>query len=359
MNGIQGRILQTAAICASACASLFSGCSLVHEKQTHEFHPVPPVAQTMPRELQKTVMPPYTIEAPDILNIETVHAVPKSPYTLKTLDILSVRALGTLPEAPIAGAYPIEPGGTINLGAPYGVVKVTGMTVQQASDQIVAHLKVFLKEPSVAVALVELGASQRVAGQYMVGPDGTVRLGSYGSVLVVGQTLDEAKFSIEQHLTQYLEEPIISINVHAYNSKFYYIILQGANLGDAVFRYPLTGNETVLDAISQINGLQQISSKKIWVARAADRNCEPEVLLVDWCAISEFGMSPTNYQLFPGDRVFVAEDRMVAFDNKIAKLFAPMERIMGFSLLSAGTATRYSGPVLKGGGNPRGGGSGF
>lgn len=359
MIRIHGRILRLASYLAVPFLGIASGCQVANHRKASELHPVPPIAQGMPSELQKTVMPSYIIEAPDILNIETVHAVPKSPYNLKTLDIVSIRVLGTLPEAPIGGAYPIEPGGTVNLGAPYGVVKVTGMTVQQAGDEILKHLKIFLKEPSVAVALAELGASQRVAGQYLVGPDGTVRLGGYGSVSVAGRTLDEAKFAIEHALSPYLEDPVVSINVHAYNSKVYYIILQGANLGDAVFRYPLTGNETVLDAISQINGLQQISSKKIWVARATDQCREPEVLPVDWCAISEFGLTPTNYQLFPGDRVFVAEDRMVAFDNKLAKFFAPLERTMGFSLLSAGTATRYSGQVLKGGGNPRGGGSGF
>ena len=61
----------------------------------------------------------------------------------------------------------------------------------------------------------------------------------------------------------------------------------------------------------------------------------------------------------PGDRVFVAEDGMVALDTYLAKLLAPFERAMGFSLLSAGTATRLSGKVLQGGGNPSGAGGGF
>jgi hypothetical protein len=55
--------------------------------------------------------------------------------------------------------------------------------------------------------------------------------------------------------------------------------------------------------------------------------------------------------LLPGDRVFIAEDKWIAFDTAIGKFTAPFERIMGFSLLGAGTATRFSGPVLKGGGN--------
>ena len=143
MIRIHGRILRLAKLVVLPFLGIASGCQVASHRKASELHPVPAIAQGMPSELQKTVMPSYIIEAPDILNIETVHAVPRSPYTLKTLDVISIRALGTLPEAPIGGAYPIEPGGTVNLGAPYGVVKVVGMTVQQAGDEILKHLKVF------------------------------------------------------------------------------------------------------------------------------------------------------------------------------------------------------------------------
>jgi polysaccharide biosynthesis/export protein len=329
------------------------GCSATN-KRAVTTSVVPPELASMPRELSKTVMPEYVIEPPDILTIETVHAVPKAPYALKTLDVLSIRALGTLPDAPIGGAYPIEPGGAINLGAPYGVVSVAGKTVPEAQEAILAHLKSFLKEPDIAVSLAELGASQRLVGEYLVGPDGTVTLGSYGSVSVVGLTIAQAKHMIEQHLQQFLDDPVISLNIFAYNSKNYYVVLQGAELGDAVYRFPITGNETVLDAISQINGLEQVSSKKMWIARPSEDQCDCQVLPVDWYAVTECGAASTNFQLMPGDRLFVSEDHMVAMDNRMAKRFAPFERIMGFSLLTVGTATRFSGKVLAGGGNPRG-----
>ena len=68
--------------------------------------------------------------------------------------------------------------------------------------------------------------------------------------------------------------------------------------------------------------------------------------------MTERGSAQTNYQILPGDRVFIAEDKLVAFDTQMAKLTAPLERIMGFVLLGTGTVTRLSGPVLRGGGNP-------
>jgi polysaccharide export outer membrane protein len=332
---------------------LLSGChAAMHHHDQHVMKRLPPTYPTMPRELQKVVLPTYTIEPPDILQIEALQVVPRSPYHLKALDVLAIQATGTLPDAPIAGPYVIEPGGTVNLGPPYGLVKVSGLTVEHAQEAINVHLEKYLKDPIATVALAQLGAAQQISGQFMVGPDGTITLGSYGSVTVVGQTLDQAKHTIEAFLSRELEEPRISLNIFAYNSKVYYVVLQGAGFGDGVYRFPITGNETVLDAIAQINGLDQVSSKRIWIARPTNHLGEVQILPVDWFAVTEQASTSSNYQILPGDRVFVAEDKMVAFDTQLGKLLAPFERMMGFSLLGAGTATRFSGRVLRGGGNP-------
>src|SRR5262245_28392589 len=67
----------------------------------------------MPRELNKVVLPTYTVEPPDILVIEAIHIVPRSPYLLRTADVLAINVLGTLPDAPVNGAFPIQPGGIV------------------------------------------------------------------------------------------------------------------------------------------------------------------------------------------------------------------------------------------------------
>jgi polysaccharide biosynthesis/export protein len=132
------------------------------------------------------------------------------------------------------------------------------------------------------------------------------------------------------------------VSVYAYNSKSYYVVTEGAGLGDRVARYPITGNETVLDAISQIQGLQQVSSKKIWVARPAPsgESCD-QILPVDWCAITQRGVVDSNYQLLPGDRVFVAEDKLVAIDTRLGKVIAPLERLFGVTALGNSTVRGF------------------
>lgn len=328
-------------------AALALGCRAAHPQ-------MPPGAllppADMPRELAKVVLPTYTVEPPDILVVEAIHIVPKSPYLLRTGDVLAVNVIGTLPDAPVSGPYSIQPGGVVNLGTPYGTAKITGLTVEQAQEEIRRVMAMQVREPAVSASLVEMSGKQQIAGQHLVGPDGTITLGSYGSVPIVGLTLAQAKLAIEQHLTQHLEDPEIAIDVFAYNSKVYYIVTEGAGLGDGVTKFPITGNDTVLDAIANINGLTSVSSKKIWIARPVPYTDQMQILPVDWKGITASGVAATNYQILPGDRVFVAEDHLVALDTKLAKIFAPWNRVQDFAVGTADTVSRFSGNVLQGGG---------
>ena len=193
-----------------------------------------------------------------------------------------------------------------------------------------------LTAPEVSVSLGESAGQQQIEGEHLIGPDGTVNLGTYGSVYVAGMTLSEAREAIEEHLTEFLDEPQVSVDVFAYNSKFYYVVTEGADQGDQIQRVPITGNETVLDAISQIGGLSRISSKTIWVARPApaDGSGSAQILPVNWRAIVDAADTSTNWQLLPGDRVFVAEDKLMALDNVVDKVIGPFERIVGFNILT-------------------------
>ena len=150
-------------------------------------------------------------------------------------------------------------------------------------------------------------AVQPVTGQYLVGPDGTINLRKYGVVHIGGKTVADARIAIQNQLKQYLDSPNLSLDVVATNSKVYYVITQGPGLGNKVRRLPVTGNETVLDAISQIQGLSQASSKRIWIARHAPHlPGGQQILPIDWDAITQGAQTATNYQILPGDRVYVA-----------------------------------------------------
>jgi polysaccharide export outer membrane protein len=290
-------------------------------------------------------MPNYVIEAPDILLIDALRIVPKPPYKIDALDALLITATNTLPNEPIGGLYVVDPDGTVNLGLSYGTARVIGLTIPQAREEILRVLRVKLRDPEVNVSLGYARGQQLIRGDHLVRPDGTVSLGLYGSVRVTGLTLPEAKAAIEAQLSQYLEKPEVAIDVLAYNSKVFYVIYDlGAN-GATVARLPITGNDTVLDAVAALTGLSAIAAKHhIWVARPAPacNECD-QVLPVDWNGIVCRGETATNYQLLPGDRLYVQADTFVTLDARLARFLAPFERIFGFILLGNGTVRALGG----------------
>lgn len=313
---------------------LFSGCA-----HTNLY------TEELPRELAKTPLPPYVIEPPDILLIDALRVVPLPPYKIAPLDALFIQATNTLPTDPISGIFSVEPDGVVNLGAAYGSVKVVDMSLDDAKVAVEERLKKLLKEPAVTVSLAQSRANQQIQGQHLVRPDGTVSLGLYGSVYVAGKSLDDAKASIEQQLGKYLFKPEVSVDVFAYNSKVYYIITDGAGFGEQVMRMPVTGNETVLDAIGQVSGLPGVASKQgVWIARPVPSGQAPfQKLPVDWNGITRSGLTTTNYQVMPGDRIYVMAQPIVTVDSFMGRYLAPIERIFGITLLGNSTVRTLGG----------------
>jgi polysaccharide biosynthesis/export protein len=299
--------------------------------------PPPFGQQCVPTEKDKSSLPPYTVEPPDILFIEVIRVVPKPPYHIQSGDELQI--IAEPPEANLeARGFFVDPQGRIDLGPRYGKVQVGGLTTDEATEKVTQVVGVVYRDPVVSLTLVQSAAMQPITGEHLVSPDGTVNLGTYGLVYVAGMTLPEAKQAIEAHLAESLDQPQVSLSVFAYNSKVYYVITQGAGQGDVVTRLPITGNETVLDAIAQINGLSQLSSQKIWIARPAPSGAGCDVILpVAWNEITAGAATATNYQVLPGDRIFIAESKLIALDTAINRITSPIERFFGTALLTTQT----------------------
>jgi protein involved in polysaccharide export with SLBB domain len=161
-----------------------------------------------------------------------------------------------------------------------------------------------IEPPDVLTVELVRGLPERLRGERVVRTDGSVDLGSYGSVCVAGLTIDQARQRIEQHLATYLRNPRVRVDVYAYNSKGYFVVANGNGAGEQVVRLPYTGNETVLDAIAQVGGLSSTTGRtKVWLARPGTG-----VLPIDWMAIVQAGDATTNYQMRPNDRLCICAD---------------------------------------------------
>src|ERR1700738_2920435 len=90
-----------------------------------------PWVPSVPTEKEKSTLPVYVIEPPDILLIDAVKLVPKAPYHIEPLDTLQIVVVGTLLDQPISGQFPVDPAGMIDLGPAYGKVRVGSQTVDE------------------------------------------------------------------------------------------------------------------------------------------------------------------------------------------------------------------------------------
>jgi protein involved in polysaccharide export with SLBB domain len=156
---------------------------------------------------------------------------------------------------------------------------------------------------------------QPVTGQYIVRPDGTIGLGVWGAVSVTGLTPDQAAAEVRKHVAGRplakdgdvtADNLVVTVAVTGANSKRYYVVVdRGA--GEQVTAFPCTGTETVLDvldALGQISDAVDVAACRVWVRRKGVAGKPDETLPVDWAGIKQ-GVTATNYQLLPGDRVYV------------------------------------------------------
>ena len=269
------------------------GCIHTHKAQVGpDFggaHVAVPPPGAVPRELDKITLPPYVIEAPDQLLIEVVQ---RSVVTNKDTGL----------QEPVTNRLPVQP----------------------------------------------------ISGPFQVRPDGTVTLGFWGNVAVAGLTMDQAAEAIRRQvvsnpvLADFKTKPesiVVILDVTAYNSKRYYVLFDGGGFGEQVVSFPITGSETVLDAIANVGGLSDVASKRnIWVARRTPHPGQPwQILPVDWVGITQHGITFTNYQVLPGDRIYVKAQKLVTIERTMARILAPIERVFGITLLGASTVNQIQG----------------
>src|SRR6188508_3728868 len=55
----------------------------------------------VPKELNKVSLPPYVVEAPDVLQIDAIRVIPLPPYRLEPLDVLYLTAQNVFEQFPL------------------------------------------------------------------------------------------------------------------------------------------------------------------------------------------------------------------------------------------------------------------
>lgn len=303
MRGTRGGRRWVGAAVLGVLALAGGGCVHGHGHHGHGPPIAVPPPHEVPTEMEKITLPPYVIEAPDVLSVDVIlRGMGGKDDQLKEGEKKDFPADSTrgLPVQPIQGQFPVRPDGSIGLGF-WGSVPVAGLTLEQAADMVRQQV-----------------AQNEALRRFGVTPD----------------------------------KVVVIVDVLAYNSKKYYVILDGGGYGEQAFPFPIYGSETVLDAISNVNGLHAVASKRnIWVARRTPHHGQHwQILPVDWVGITQHGVTVTNYQIMPGDRIYVKAQKLVHIDTALMRILTPIERMFGITLLGASTVQTIKGNVGQGGG---------
>jgi polysaccharide export outer membrane protein len=153
--------------------------------------------------------------------------------------------------------------------------------------------------------ITDLESDVRLTPDQLIMPDGTIDLGTYGRLVVAGLTVEEIEQLVLTTVrTVENDDAIKPINVRlsVAESAVYYVLGEVNSPG----AYPIIGRETVLDGLMAAGGLSDSASEgKIILSRPTPpRSCRV-VLPVCYDHIVQLGDTTTNYQLQPGDRIYV------------------------------------------------------
>jgi polysaccharide export outer membrane protein len=169
----------------------------------------------------------------------------------------------------------------------------------------------FVVEPGdvLLVQPVEFDAPVRLTGDQPVLPDGTIDLGKYGRPVAAGKTVPVIEAEVQQLITKQEKEPVqITVRLISRASKMFYVLGEV----NAPGAFPLSGRETVLDAIMSAGGLtRRASEKNIILSRPTPPEGCRVVLPVCYPQVVQLGDTASNYQVMAGDRIYVPSKTML------------------------------------------------
>ncbi len=149
---------------------------------------------------------------------------------------------------------------------------------------------------------VDLDSPVRLPSDQTVSPDGTIDLGKYGKLKVTGMTLEQIEAIVLEQVKKITPDSgFIDVRLVNRQSKQFYVLGEVQTPG----KFPYTGNETVLDAILQAGGLKRQGSRVNVILVRPGPTGHNSVFAVNYNEIVQLGDTTTNYQLMPGDRVYV------------------------------------------------------
>ena len=308
--------------CMTLLLAFSSGCSTLSSlgipvgspsnrllKQAKEISEVPGQSLLVPKEMATAPLNSYIVEVADTVSIEPV----------------SFDSTIRLP-----GDQVVKPDGTISLGE-FGNYQANGKTVEQMQLEIQAQIDEQLRrEQEIEFAKLEarqatedLETEAKIVELDLDADDDDSDSDEDESEVEESVASREearrkrARREFERRLDEQLKQNRVSVRMTNWDSKKIYVLGDVNSPGSFLY----IGNETVLDAIIESGGLgNQANRHNIIVSRPSRCGSCRTVMKVCYDQIVQLGDASTNYQLLPGDRVFVPS---MTFMDDLKQTFRP------------------------------------
>ena len=152
--------------------------------------------------------------------------------------------------------------------------------------------------------MVNVWRNEELSSEAVIRPDGKISLPLIGDIRAVGLTADQLSERIAARLTEFMQDPTVSVQVMEINSNYIYVLGEVAAPG----KISLKSYTTVLQAISLAGGLNQFASKNNIQVLRREQNGDgkPEVRIrVRYKDLISGEGSVNNFILKAGDTIVV------------------------------------------------------
>lgn len=235
-------------------------------------------ALLLPKELNKQTLPNYVVEPGDTLLIEPV----KFDSTIR-----------------LPGDQVVKPDGYISLGE-FGRYFATNKTIDQIQVEVQSIINEQLRRNLETAYEIERRERESTVPSSNLDPNPN-RTQLSDLPLETAQDR-EALVQLNQRIQDAIKKNQVAARLINWDSKKFYVLGEVNSPGSFVF----SGNQTILDAIIEAGGINSRANKhQIIISRPSTCSDCRVVMKVCYDQIVQLGNASTNYQLQPGDRVFV------------------------------------------------------
>jgi polysaccharide export outer membrane protein len=181
------------------------------------------------------------------------------------------------------------------------------------------------------VLAISVRPEPEILRELAVRPDGRISFDLIGDIEVEGKSVVQVQEEITRRISEYIVSPTVVVTLAESNSRRFHVFGEVMRPGS----YPLIGRVTALDALGTAGGptrFAALSSGRL----IRPRQEEGQVYAVNFDSISLRGQADSNYELQPGDVVYVPPNASASLGYALQIIFYPLQQILGLG----GTAVR-------------------